>query len=298
MNLRRIKDIFSAAKAKVLMRAMLKENKSKPFSLLLFEKSGVFYENESKENLTHLFYWVEESAKKVCLHWEWFNQSYEIFSKVDKDYTINPNVGDAVCDLHTQKIIYFHSNDEIQLYKPQSGTIPVLIEEQAKERLEFKKKCYLGKKKFKKVDKIVTIGHRNACETPIKTIPKRAELNDWIDKVDVVFNDLEDLKNKNINLRNIFKITIDNNSKRKWTDTQKESLELNINLKSLFTINLKTITRIDDFRRKFLMSYWGKIMEECELCGNKFSRKHLFSECNVVKNWERKVFGKKKKKIN
>ena len=43
------------------------------------------------------------------------------------------------------------------------------------------------------------------------------------------------------------------------------------------------------------MSYWGKIMEECELCGNKFSRKHLFSECNVVKNWERKVFGKKKK---
>lgn len=291
MNLRRIKDIFSAAKAKVLMRALLKENKTKPFSLLLFEKSELFYEMEKKENLTHLFYWVDENAKKACLQWEWFGQAYEIFSKIDKDYTIKPIVGDAIYDLHAREVIYFPSNEEIELYKPQSGTIPVNIQQQSKERLEMKKGYYLYREQIKKVDKIVTIGHRNACETPFKTEATRANISEWIEKVDIVFNDLEILKNKKVNLKNIFKITIDNDLKPKWTETQKEWIRSKINLKSLFSTNIKTISRIDDFRRKYLMSYWGKITEKC-LCGEEFSRRHLFNRCSVVMNWETNVFGK------
>ena len=69
-----------------------------------------------------------------------------------------------------------------------------------------------------------------------------------------------------------------------------------INLKSLFKNNLKTISRIDDFRRKYLMGYWGKLMEKCFLCDEEFSRKHLFCECSVVEKWEKCAFGNNKEK--
>ena len=119
----------------------------------------------------------------------------------------------------------------------------------------------------------------------------KADLIEWVNKVDIVFNDLEKIKNKKINLKNIFKITIDNEIKTKWTKNQKEWINQNINLKTLFSNNLKTISRIDDFRRKYLMSYWGKLMENCKLCDEKFSRKHLFQECSVVNIWEKNVYG-------
>ena len=39
------------------------------------------------------------------------------------------------------------------------------------------------------------------------------------------------------------------------------------------------------------MSYWGKPCTLCVLCGKKFSRKHLFTECETVEEWEYQVFG-------
>ena len=105
---------------------------------------------------------------------------------------------------------------------------------------------------------------------------------------------MEQRKLKRINIRNIFKITIDVDVKPKWTDKQWGWMRKGVKLKSLFSNNLKTIARIDDFRRKYLMSYWKKMAQKqpkCELCGKEWHREHLFDDCEVVEKWENKIYG-------
>ena len=109
---------------------------------------------------------------------------------------------------------------------------------------------------------------------------------------------MEKKKLKKINIKNIFKITIDTEVKSKWTEKQEKWKKRGIKLKSLFSKNLKTISRIDDFRRKFLMSYWRRKAAErkkCELCGEKWHIEHIFNECTVVEKWENKIYGEKRK---
>jgi hypothetical protein len=103
-------------------------------------------------------------------------------------------------------------------------------------------------------------------------------------------------------MKNIFKITIEKDFKEnpRWTDKQKDWIYQGYNLKSLFSKNLKTIARIDDFRRKFLMRFWRQKMEnpKCHLCGENWHSDHLFEKCKVVEKWENEVYEENiKKKI-
>ena len=68
-------------------------------------------------------------------------------------------------------------------------------------------------------------------------------------------------------------------------------MEQGIDVKSLFNHNLKTTARISDFRRKFLMSYWGKPCKKCHLCGKDYDRMHIFTECEIVEQWENEIYG-------
>ena len=121
-----------------------------------------------------------------------------------------------------------------------------------------------------------------------------AKAVDWMSKVRVTFNQMEERKLKKTNLSNIFKVTIDNEVQPIYTNRQKDWIKQGVDLKGLFSNSLKTISRIDDFRRKFLMSYWGKMEETCCLCGLETNRMHIFKYCTVVKEWEDEVYKKKK----
>ena len=112
------------------------------------------------------------------------------------------------------------------------------------------------------------------------------------------FNQLSNIKYKKINTKLIFKITIDKNVKHLWTEKQEDWIvDHKIDVAGLLSNNIKTISRIDDFRRKFLMGYWGRLCKKCHLCGEKWKREHLFLECRKIREWEREVFKDKDSRI-
>jgi hypothetical protein len=109
---------------------------------------------------------------------------------------------------------------------------------------------------------------------------------------------MKEKKMKKINLSNIFKVTIDEQVQPIFTERQKDWIKEGVNLKGLFSNPIKTISRIDDFRRKFLMSYWGKLEENCSLCNQPTNRMHIFKNCSVVEKWENEVYMKRKDKVD
>ena len=197
---------------------------------------------------------------------------------------------------------YIEDQIDLKNYKPTNATFPVQLRDRTKRRLKRKKIRYLVENDLDEADKLVTTGHRNASDSPTnrKTVIYKGKTIDWITKSKVKFNQLENRECKKITLKIVFGITIDKEIEKKnnWTNKQRSWIEQKINLKGLFTTNLKTISRIDDFRRKFLMSYWGKLSEKCELCGNEWHREHLFLDCPIVKEWEKGVFKNKKCFLN
>jgi len=82
-------------------------------------------------------------------------------------------------------------------------------------------------------------------------------------------------------------------NKKKWI------IEDRMKLQQLFTNNLKTISRIDDFKRKTLMNFWFQLrLMECPLCNHhKFGEEHLLNDCDKVKEWEIEIYGIKKRKM-
>lgn len=74
----------------------------------------------------------------------------------------------------------------------------------------------------------------------------------------------------------------------KWTEKQEKWIDSKIPLPQLLTTNLKTISRIDDFRRKYLLRYWGqRLPSKCPLCQEgKHSAEQILTNCRIVKIWE------------
>ena len=141
------------------------------------------------------------------------------------------------------------------------------------------------------VDKIVTIGHTKSSDTPVRTVVSKTTSRIWYKRVRMEYPQMEKRKLKKINMRNVFKITLDKNIRPLWTNKQVDWMEKRIDVKGLFSYNLKTTSRISDFRRKFLMSYWGKPCNKCHLCGEEYDRMHIFTECKVVEKWENEIYG-------
>ena len=129
----------------------------------------------------------------------------------------------------------------------------------------------------------------DTCENTITINFKKKNVKalywEWFENVHIKFKHVDFLKTK-IDLKNIFN-SIQKDAR--WTKKQKFWIEeKNIPLPKLFVKPLNTITRIEDFRTKFLMNFWGKNKKKC-LCGmtdKDFSSYHLLFECNIVKEWE------------
>ena len=108
LSLRRISEVYSAAKTKVLMRALQDNNKQKPCNILLFEKTEELNKKfSSKEDLIHFLYWNEETSRSINNRWKWFKQAHPIFNMVEKEFQFNPKFGDTLYDAEDRKIIFF-----------------------------------------------------------------------------------------------------------------------------------------------------------------------------------------------
>ena len=87
-----------------------------------------------------------------------------------------------------------------------------------------KKRDYKKKKNLKICDQIITVSEID--NTPFKPTIEKAKINNWFYQTKVIFNELDQFKNKKINLKNIFKITIDKDPKPKWTEGKTNCLVL------------------------------------------------------------------------
>jgi len=75
MCLRRIEDIFSASKTKVLMRALSDDKNHKFHHYLLYSKTKQFFYNETaKDDIIHPFLWFEQNYNKPGKYWSCFNK--------------------------------------------------------------------------------------------------------------------------------------------------------------------------------------------------------------------------------
>jgi hypothetical protein len=276
------------------MRALQDKGKQKYCNLLIFEKAEPFVESCAKDDLIHPFCWFDQDTRNIGSKWEWFKQASRIFSLVDKDCTYIPEVGDVVFDAVKEKITYIEDENDLKNYKPINATFPAQLTENEKRRLKKRKTDYLIEHNLEKADKIVTTGHRNARDSPTntKTTVYKGRTIDWITKTNVNFNQIE-TEEKKINLKTIFEITSDEEkfkSGKHWTDRQRSWIKDGIDVEGLFKKNIKTISRISDFRTKFFMSYWGKLQNKCELCNEEWHRDHLFLYCPKVREWEKGIY--------
>ncbi len=287
-NLKKILEIFSASKAKTLMRAMNNRSNLKPWNYLLLEKCSKLYDKQSKLNTAHpLFTTDERNVKLEKRVWKWFEQANIVYCEIDKDLTFYPNVGDTVFDWHNEKIINIENESEKREYKPINKTIPIVLTEKGMEKYQLSKEIRrrkLYEMELNKINKNEKIKTRNSV---------------WMKRVKVEFIGFK--KDEKISLNKIFKNKISNRKlKPKWTRKQTKWIRRGVQLEKLLSMKIKTIPKIEDFRRKFLMNFWYKMrFHKCPLCKNKnikFNAEHLLLECDKVKDWEITTYGNRKRK--
>ena len=284
MNLNKIEKIFSAAKSKNIMRSFLPGNENKICYILLKELIEKVYLKQGRNNVNHPLFSVDIRSNKAEKEWKWFKQANNIYHLIDKEITFIPKQGDLILDQYDQKIIFLKYNCEVNKYLPIHRTIPIGLEINTMKDL----------KRFKSIYK----NNPEALETitfdpnDYKNKILKSEHSKWINQENLKFNDFN--YEKKLNLRTIFKISIHQKIKPLWTKKQKEWIKKGINLEKIFTTNLKTISKIDDFKRKAFMNYWRFYKKKCKLCGKKFHTFHLLEECEIVKNWEEELYSNHK----
>ena len=293
-NLNDITSLFSASKAKVLMRAMQEENRTKPCYYLLIEKMGKLFESQNKNKIYHPLFTSFVDNWKSNGEWKWFSQANKIYKDIDKDLIFFPQIEQTVYDWHKNKIVHICDEVNKKLYKPKSKTIPIQIE---KNEIELYKN-YNEFRNEKEKEKIYEMEE----DMINKKLITKTDHSTWMENVKLEYLGLK--KGEKISLKVINKIMKSNeNQKPNWTKKQIEWINGGVNLEKLLSIKLKTIPKIEDFRRKFLMNFWYKLrFQTCPLCKNKklkFNVEHLLLKCVEVEKWEIKTYGniKRKKRI-
>ena len=211
-NLKRILEIFSASKAKAVMRAMMSKNNNNPFVQLLLLKSGKLFDKQTEFNIKHpLFTTDERNFGLEKRNWKWFEQSNNEYSQIDKDLTFHPEVGDTVYDWYEEKIIYISDEIEKKEYNSMNKTVPIKLTESGKQKYFFlkearRRKNGIFKMNLNELNKNEKIKVRNSV---------------WMKRVNVVFIGFKN--GEKITLNKIFRNRINNkNKKPKWTRKQKK----------------------------------------------------------------------------
>jgi hypothetical protein len=271
--------VLLACESEILSKLNHEENLSKPCYILLKEKSRIVYEKQGKQKIIHPLFEIDKNRSNAIKEWRWFEQALITYQMIDKKITFIPKGKESILDQYLETVERILSRKELVNYKPIHQTIPIKLTE-------------YGKAMYSCLNDRST--NRIGWENILK-----ADHSKWINQQKIEFIDFDQLKTKNkkLNISNVFKISIQKNLKPNWTEKQVKWIESGINLKKIFTSNLKTIARIDDFRRKFFFNYWHSIRMPCPLCDSKkFSPSHLFNDCKKVEQWEIKVYKSFKRK--
>ena len=147
--------------------------------------------------------------------------------------------------------------------------------------------------------------NKNKFEVPTaikRSSLKKANIILWNEHMKVTFDDffnLEENKHNKITSKDIFKNTIDKSEKPLWTSKQTKWISEGVDLQKIFSKKIRTISKIEDFRRKFFMRYWNYFPQTCcPLCNENFGKKdkkknlsidHILYKCKVIRKWELKL---------
>ena len=294
INLKRILSIFSASKSKTIMRSFEEKNKNKPCYILLKQMMEKIYDNQPKNNFIHPFFYTNaenESYRNNNNIWKWYNQAAIIHSSINKTSTYYPStIGDNIWDMEKDIVYNLHSQELLKKYTPKQNTIKVILLDNDSKNYE-------------------NILYNNYYQNTFK----RTKFRDW-NKHKICYVNYEEMKQKKltsksqnkevkINLNLIFKLyNISCKEIPLWTEKQKDWIYKGFNLPKLFNHNIKTISRIDDYRYKILSNYWhfmSHLNSTCPLCLllTKFNTEHILNECLVVKNWEEEIYGEEIRNI-
>ena len=83
-----------------------------------------------------------------------------------------------------------------------------------------------------------------------------------------------------INLKSILReVPVEEN----WTKEQKKWMEKGIPIKEIFQKRMGTFNKVEDYKTKTTMNYWGKLPRDC-ICGLKFTVFHFLTECTFSKS--------------
>ena len=293
LNLKRILNIFSASKSKVIIRSMLEENKNKPCFILLREKSRKLFEKQSKFNTAHPIYTTDVSNTNLERRfWEWFWQANIIYSQIDKDLTFYPQHGQTIFDWFTKKIIHISDEKTKNLYEIKNKTIPIKITENALMTYKHLEKI---KNKNQENEKIFEMSPSEINKDEIT----KANHSTWMNGEKIEYLGFKE--GQKITLNSIFKNMISDEEETQplWTEKQEKWIKKGVDLKKLLSIKIKTLPKIEDFRRKFLLNFWSKMrFHKCPFCQGseiKFNIKHLLLKCPTIKEWEEYTYGLEKR---
>jgi len=265
LSLRKIKDVFSAAKAKVLVRAKQPINKNTPCYILINQKIDEFYQQQPKTKFAHpLFVSFVKPGKYI--EWNWFKQASETYYLLEKEVNYTPKPKELVWNYEEEKPIYFSNQQQID--ECEEKTFCAINYDKQLDSPQIKFSLENGQ-----FDKLAIF---------------KADQIKWSESTTLYFVDLE---KKKINLKNMFKQTINKYKKQKWTENQRKDIERGTKLSALFQKKMRCCSKIKDFRVKELMKFWTRLrFFKCSLCGEeKNSIKHILNECSITKKWEMSI---------
>jgi len=265
-SLPKVIDIFSANKSKIEIKSLLPQNKNKDCYYLLHVHLNRVYEKQDEKQLYHPLFL--STNKNIEREWKWLQQSEILYKNINKTISYKPRRKDTILNTITKKETYFENKTLVELYTPETNTIPIS-----------KKLTEKGYKKRVKADIANWI-----CLTDIK-------FEKWCYEKKIKRKDIIFYGNKNFR----------NNNRPVWTQKQQYWIEnLNIPVPKLLSTHSNNISKIENFRIQVMLNSYSLRHLSC-LCGiEKLSTFHILNECKIVEDFENKanLISEKKHKSN
>ena len=217
-------------------------------------------------------YFSTNISTTAASKWPWFRQAAETYGFVEKQPIRYPKLGDLVKDTQSGELVLYKNKATLENHPAKANTIPVDLKP-----LKSRKNT-VGFLVYRLEN------HPNVLNHVIK-----APLEKWAYGTKMMLPEFAKMKKLSLSaiIKVIRKLLFEKGVFRAtWTSTQQTLIDIKVQLSTLLSNKLKTVIKVDDFRRKVLMMYWNHLGHKCHFCEEDFDPLHLLNKCSHVKKWE------------
>ena len=270
--LNRIMDIFSANKAKMLIRLQNPQFKSKScYHFLKIHINQEYVDQEDKELIHPLFLTRNKSSVRHG-NCEWMEQAMVTYRPIKKDISIQPHLGQIILDLETKEETVVDDDFLAKNTNPIFNSIPI----RKKMKITTSTSRYSLRKK----------------KTVRKTVRVKARKEKW-EQVSITFPkcfNSRKIKSKDI-ISHANNGYVPKKGKSVWTQKQQKWINEGIPLEKLLTTHTNNIEKIEDFKTKYFMIYWNYLKPKSCICERKdLSVDHILNEWPIIEKVEHDLF--------